>query len=247
MKEKIDLTRVPRHIAIIMDGNGRWAQKHQMHRYEGHREGVVSLHEVVEAADKVGVKYLTVYTFSTENWNRPQEEIDALMALMVIAIQQEIEGLMKNNVRLQVIGDMNRLPAVTKQALEDCIEQTSKNTGITMVLAISYSAHWEIVEAAKKMTEEVKEGKLEINSIDEKLFPNYLSTKNIPDPDLLIRTGGEHRISNYLLWQLAYAEFYFTDVYWPEFRGNNLYEAIIEFQKRERRFGKTGEQVKNND
>ena len=247
MKEKIDLTRVPQHIAIIMDGNGRWAQKNQMDRYMGHREGVVSLHEVVEAADKVGVKYLTVYTFSTENWNRPQEEVDALMSLMIIAIQQEIEGLMKNNVRLQVIGDINRLPQSTKNALDACIEETSKNTGLTMVLAISYSAHWEITEAAKKIAQEVKERNLEIDSIDEKLFSSYLSTKNIPDPDLLIRTGGEHRISNYLLWQLAYAEFYFTDVYWPEFRGDNLYEAIIEFQKRERRFGKIGEQVKNND
>ncbi len=247
MKEKIDLTRVPQHIAIIMDGNGRWAQKNQMDRYMGHREGVVSLHETVEAADKVGVKYLTVYTFSTENWNRPQEEVNALMALMVMAIQQEIEGLMKNNVRLQVIGDINRLPQVTKSALETCIEETSKNTGLTLILAISYSSHWEITEAAKKIAQAVKKGDLEIEAIDEVLFSDYLSTKNIPDPDLLIRTGGEHRISNYLLWQLAYAEFYFTDVYWPEFRTNNLYEAILEFQKRERRFGKTGEQVKNND
>ncbi|GHT89057.1 isoprenyl transferase [Bacteroidia bacterium] len=245
-RSRIDLTRLPQHIAIILDGNGRWAQKNGMDRYKGHEEGVISVRKVVEAAGDIGIKYLTVYTFSTENWNRPQSEVDALMALMVIAIQRETPDLMKNNVRLQAIGDIDRLPKVTKDNLDACIEETSKNTGLTLVLALSYSSRWEITEAARKMAREVQEGKLKIEAINEKVISNHLSTKNIPDPDLLIRTGGEYRISNYLLWQLAYAELYFTPVYWPEFREENLYEAILDFQKRERRFGKTGEQVKTN-
>jgi undecaprenyl diphosphate synthase len=245
-RSRIDLTRLPQHIAIILDGNGRWAQKNGMDRYKGHEEGVISVRKVVEAAGDIGINYLTVYTFSTENWNRPQSEVDALMALMVIAIQRETPDLMKNNVRLQAIGNIDRLPQVTKDNLDACIEETSKNTGLTLVLALSYSSRWEITEAARKIAREVQEGKLEIEAINEKVISNHLSTKNIPDPDLLIRTGGEYRISNYLLWQLAYAELYFTPVYWPEFREENLYEAILDFQKRERRFGKTGEQVKNN-
>ncbi|MDR0864725.1 MAG: isoprenyl transferase [Candidatus Symbiothrix sp.] len=246
MKEQIDLTRLPRHIAIIMDGNGRWAKQNGMDRYMGHQEGVVSVRKVVEAAGDIGIKYLTVYTFSTENWNRPQEEVDALMALMVTAIQRETPDLMKNNVRLQVIGDVHRLPQVTKDNLNECIETTSHNTGLTLVLALSYSSRWEITEAAKTIARKVKEGSLEIENITEEVISKHLSTQNIPDPDLLIRTGGEYRISNYLLWQLAYAELYFTSVYWPEFREENLYEAILDFQKRERRFGKTGEQIKLN-
>jgi undecaprenyl diphosphate synthase len=244
MKEQIDLTRLPRHIAIIMDGNGRWAQKKGMNRYVGHQEGVVSVRKVVEAAGEIGIKYLTVYTFSTENWNRPQEEVDALMALMVTAVQRETPDLMKNNVRLQVIGDVERLPQQTKDSLYGCVEETGKNTGLTLVLALSYSSRWEITEAAKMIAKKVKEGSLEMENITEETISAYLSTRNIPDPDLLIRTGGESRISNYLLWQLAYAELYFTSVYWPEFREDNLYEAILDFQKRERRFGKTGEQIK---
>jgi undecaprenyl diphosphate synthase len=246
MKEQIDLTRIPRHIAIIMDGNGRWAKKNGMDRYMGHQEGVVSVRKVVEAAGEIGIEYLTIYTFSTENWNRPKEEVDALMALVVTAIQRETPDLMKNNVCLQVIGDVNRLPQVTKENLDECIETTSKNTGLTLVLALSYSSRWEITEAAKSIAKKVKEGRLEIENITEEVISKHLSTKNIPDPDLLIRTGGEYRISNYLLWQLAYAELYFTSVYWPEFREDNLYEAILDFQQRERRFGKTGEQIKLN-
>jgi undecaprenyl diphosphate synthase len=245
-RSRIDLTRLPQHIAIILDGNGRWAEQKGMDRYKGHEEGVVSVRKVVEAAGDIGIKYLTVYTFSTENWNRPQGEVDALMALMVTAIQRETPDLMKNNVRLQAIGDIDRLPQVTKDNLAGCIEETSKNTGLTLVLALSYSSRWEITEAARKIAREVQEGKLEPEAINEAVVSNHLTTKNIPDPDLLIRTGGEYRISNYLLWQMAYAELYFTAVYWPEFREENLYEAILDFQKRERRFGKTGEQIKLN-
>jgi undecaprenyl diphosphate synthase len=217
-----------------------------MDRYKGHEEGSVSVRKVVEAAGDIGVNYLTVYAFSTENWNRPQSEVDALMALMVIAIQRETPDLMKNNVRLLAIGDIDRLPQVTKDTLDACLEETSKNTGLTLVLALSYSSRWEITEAARKIAREVQEGKLDIKAVNEAVISNHLTTKNIPDPDLLIRTGGEYRISNYLLWQLTYAELYFTTVYWPEFREENLYEAILDFQKRERRFGKTGEQIKLN-
>lgn len=244
MKEQIDLKRLPKHIAIIMDGNGRWAQKNGMDRYKGHQEGVVSVRKIVEAAGEIGIKYLTIYTFSTENWDRPQEEVVALMELMVIAIQRETEDLMKNNVRLQVIGDIDRLPQITKDNLSVCVEKTSKNTGLTLVLALSYSARWEITETTKNIAGKVKEGKLNVENITEDVISDHLLTRSIPDPDLLIRTGGEYRISNYLLWQLAYAELYFTSVYWPEFRADNLYEAIVDFQKRERRFGKTGEQIK---
>ncbi|MCL1937982.1 MAG: isoprenyl transferase [Candidatus Azobacteroides sp.] len=245
MKEQIDLKHLPRHVAIIMDGNGRWAQKNGKSRYEGHQEGVVSVRKVVEAAGEIGIKYLTVYTFSTENWNRPQEEVDALMTLVVSVIQRETPDLMKNNVRLQVIGDIERLPQITRNNLLACIEETKKNTGLILVLAFSYSSRWEITEAAKAIAQEAANGKIEIGKIDETMISNHLTTKDIPDPDLLIRTGGEYRISNYLLWQLAYTELYFTPIYWPEFREDHLYEAILDFQKRERRFGKTGEQVKN--
>ena len=247
MKEKIDLTRLPKHIAIIMDGNGRWAQENGMDRYMGHQEGVVSVRKIAEAAGDIGIEYLTVYTFSTENWNRPKEEVDALMALMVTAIQRETPDLMANNVRLQAIGDIERLPKVTRENLEGCIEETSRNTGLTLALALSYSSRWEITDATKKIANKVKEGSLEINQITEETISEHLSTSQMPDPDLLIRTGGEHRISNYLMWQLSYAELYFTNTYWPEFRENNLYEAILDFQKRERRFGKTGEQVKTEE
>jgi undecaprenyl diphosphate synthase len=245
MKEQIDSTRLPQHIAIIMDGNGRWAQKNGMERYQGHQEGAVSVRKVVEAAGEIGIKYLTLYAFSTENWNRPQEEVDALMALLITTIQRETPDLMKNNVRLQTIGDTERLPEASKQELFWCINETSKNTGLTLVLALSYSSRWEITEAARKIAKSVKDSQLALNEINETLVSDFLTTKNIPDPDLLIRTGGEHRISNYLLWQLAYAELYFTPVYWPEFRENSLFEAIIDFQKRERRFGKTGEQIQS--
>lgn len=247
LREEIDLDRIPVHIAIIMDGNGRWAQKNGMHRFMGHKEGVVSVRKVVEAAGRLGVKYMTVYTFSTENWNRPKEEVDALMSLMVTAIRNEAADLMTNNVHLRAIGDIGRLPEITRRELESCIEETRKNTGVELILALSYSSRWEMTEAVKKIAGTVKNGLLDIDRIDEKTVAGYLATKDIPDPDLLIRTGGEYRISNYLLWQLAYAELYFTDTYWPDFREESLYAAILDYQKRQRRFGKTGEQIQSND
>jgi undecaprenyl diphosphate synthase len=244
MEKEIDLTKLPGHIAIIMDGNGRWAKQKGMDRYAGHQEGVVSVRSVIETAGKIGIKYLTLYTFSTENWNRPQEEVNALMALMVTVIQREAADLMANNVRLQVIGDIDRLPESTCAKVKALIEETGKNTGLTVVLALSYSSRWEIAEAAKRIAIQVKEGSMEIADITENIVSEHLTTKNIPDPDLLIRTGGEYRISNFLMWQLSYAELYFTDLYWPEFREKDLYDAILDYQKRERRFGKTGDQLK---
>ena len=243
LKETIDLERLPKHIAIIMDGNGRWAKKNGMNRLMGHKEGVASVKKISEAIGKLGIDYLTLYTFSTENWNRPQEEVDALMELMVTAIQNESEDLMTNNVRLTAIGNIDRLPPITYANLIQTIRKTSKNTGLNLTLALSYSSRWEITEAAKAIAASVKSGSLRIDRINEKTIAEHLTTHGTPDPDLLIRTGGERRISNYLLWQLAYAELYFTDIYWPDFREENLYEAIVDYQQRERRFGKTGEQV----
>jgi undecaprenyl diphosphate synthase len=243
LKDSIDLTKIPTHIAVIMDGNGRWAKKNGMDRFMGHKEGVVSVRKVVEAAGKLGVKYMTVYTFSTENWNRPKEEVDSLMALMVTAIRNESADLMTNNVRLQVIGDIDKLPEITLKELHGCVDETKNNTGLTLILALSYSSRWELTKMVKKIAGKVKDGLLDIQNINEETLAENLSTKGIPDPDLLIRTGGECRISNYLLWQLAYAELYFSDVFWPEFREENLYEAILDYQSRERRFGKTGEQI----
>jgi len=243
LKETIDLERLPKHIAVIMDGNGRWAKQNGMDRYMGHKEGVVSVRKITEAAGRLGIDYMTLYTFSTENWNRPKGETDALMELMVTAIRNEAEDLMTNNVRLTVIGDIDRLPPVTYDSLTETIRKTSKNTGLNLTLAISYSSRWELTEAAKKIAVAVKNNLLDIEQINEHTISENLATCNTPDPDLLIRTGGERRISNYLLWQLAYAELYFTDVYWPAFREEDLYAAILDFQKRERRFGKTGEQI----
>jgi undecaprenyl diphosphate synthase len=243
LKEAIDLKRIPTHIAVIMDGNGRWAQENGMERFMGHKEGVVSVRKIVEAGGQLGIKYLTVYTFSTENWNRPREEVDALMALMITAVRRETKDLMANNVRLHTIGDIDRLPPLTRRELDACIDETKNNTGLNLILALSYSSKWELTEAVRKIARQVKDGTLQIAQINEQVISNHLTTKDIPDPDLLIRTGGEFRISNYLLWQSAYAEFYFTDTYWPDFREENLYAAIIDYQKRERRFGKTGEQI----
>ncbi|MDR0769554.1 MAG: isoprenyl transferase [Dysgonamonadaceae bacterium] len=243
LKEEIDLKQLPVHIAVIMDGNGRWAQKNGMERFMGHREGVVSVRKIVEAAGALGIKYLTVYTFSTENWHRPQEEVNALMALMVTAVRRETKDLMANKVRLRTIGDIDRLPLLTRKELDISIEETKNNTGLNLILALSYSSKWELTEAVKKIAGKVKDGIMSAEQIDEPMISNHLTTKDIPDPDLLIRTGGEFRVSNYLLWQLAYAELYFTDTFWPDFREENLYAAIVDFQKRERRFGKTGEQI----
>jgi len=241
--EEVDKSKLPQHVAIIMDGNGRWAKSRGEDRSEGHREGVVSVRKVVEAAVALGLKYLTVYTFSTENWNRPDEEVKALMSLMVAAIYRETPDLMKNNVRLLTIGDTDRLPEDVRNTLAGCIKQTSGNTGTTLVLALSYSSRWEIVQAAKRLAEDVRTGNIDAGDIDESVFSSYLTTNDIPDPDLLIRTGGEKRISNFLLWQLSYSELSFTDIYWPDFRENELYEAILSYQQRERRFGKTSEQI----
>ena len=241
--EEIDKDRLPQHVAIIMDGNGRWAKAQGKDRSYGHQEGVVSVRRVVEAATTIGLKYLTVYTFSTENWNRPEAEVKALMSLLVSAIHRETQDLMKNNVRLMAIGNLDRLPEDAHATLLDCIKQTSANTGTTLVLALSYSSRWEITEAVRQLAVQVLEKKINPNDITEAVVSDHLTTKGIPDPDLLIRTGGEKRISNFLLWQCSYAEFYFTDVFWPAFREEELYEAILYYQQRERRFGKTSEQL----
>ena len=241
--EKIDKNRLPRHVAIIMDGNGRWAKAKGKDRSFGHQEGVVSVRKIMDAVTQLGLKYLTLYTFSTENWNRPEEEVEALMSLLVSAIHRETPDMMKKNVRLTAIGDLSRLREDAYNTLQECIDTTSANTGTTLVLALSYSSRWEITRAARQLAQEVLEQKINPNDITEAMVSDHLTTKNIPDPDLLIRTGGEKRISNFLLWQLSYAEFFFTDVFWPDFREEELYEAILYYQQRERRFGKTSEQL----
>ncbi|MFT3752071.1 MAG: isoprenyl transferase [Paludibacter sp.] len=237
-KEKIDLNRLPVHVAIIMDGNGRWAKERGYDRIFGHQNGVTSVRETTEAAAEIGIKYLTLYAFSTENWNRPQSEVDALMELLINTIEKETPQLHKNNVRLLAIGDLSRLPESAGEKLQRCIDTTSKNTGLSLVLALSYSSRWEITNAAKNICKEVLEGKISIEDINDDVFSDYLTTKSIPDPDLMIRTSGEVRISNFLLWQIAYSELYFTQTHWPAFRKEDLYQAIYEFQQRERRFGK---------
>lgn len=240
-KEKIDKERLPKHIAIIMDGNGRWAKQRDLDRTYGHREGADSVKQIIDIAGRIGVSYLTLYTFSTENWNRPSEEVQALMALLVELVSKETPDLIKNGIRLKAIGDLSRLPELTRATLEKSIEATSACTRLTVVLALSYSSRWEIMEAARRMALALNKG--EIENIDEAVVAEYLTTKDIPDPDLLIRTGGEYRISNFLLWQVAYSEFYFTETLWPDFRDEAFCEAIVEYQRRERRFGKTSEQV----
>lgn len=241
--EKIDKNRLPRHVAIIMDGNGRWAKAKGKDRSFGHQEGVVSVRKIMDAVTQLGLKYLTLYTFSTENWNRPEEEVQALMSLLVSAIHRETPDMMKKNVRLTAIGDLSRLREDAYNTLQECIDTTSANTGTTLVLALSYSSRWEITTAVRQLAQEILEQKINPNDITEAMVSDHLTTKNIPDPDLLIRTGGEKRISNFLLWQLSYAEFFFTDVFWPDFREEELYEAILYYQQRERRFGKTSEQL----
>lgn len=243
LKSQIDLNRLPKHVAIIMDGNGRWAKQRGKPRVFGHHNGVTSVREVTEVAAELGVEYLTLYAFSTENWNRPSAEVTALMTLLVQTIHSEVNTLNKNNIRLQAIGDLSRLPAKTHKALLDGIEKTKNNTRMTLVLALNYSAKWEILDTVKKIAIQIEEGKLTSTQIDEHIFEAGLSTSGIPDPELMIRTSGEHRLSNFLLWQLAYAEFYFTDTLWPDFRKNDFYQAILDYQNRERRFGKTSEQI----
>ena len=242
-KEQLDTERVPRHIAIIMDGNGRWAKKKRMPRVFGHRSGVKSVREATEAAGEIGVEYLTLYTFSTENWNRPQLEVTAIMELLVSTIEAEIGNLHENNVRLRTIGDIEQLPRASYEKLLEGIELTKNNSGLTLVLALNYSAKREILKATRELAKRVEAGDLHADDIDEERFANALHTRGIPDPELLIRTSGETRISNFLLWQIAYSELYFTPVFWPDFRRDNLYEAIVNYQNRERRFGKISEQL----
>lgn len=245
LREQIDDQKLPRHIAIIMDGNGRWAKQKGRPRVFGHRSAVKSVRDTTETAAELGIEYLTLYAFSTENWNRPAAEVNALMTLLVETIRVELATLNKNNIRLQAIGDISKLPSASHRALMQGIEDTKNNTRMTLVLALNYSAKWEIMQAVKKIAKEVQKSDLIPEEINENLFSSYLSTKGIPDPELLIRTSGETRISNFLLWQIAYAELYFTPIYWPDFRKNNLYQAIIDYQNRERRFGRTSEQLLN--
>ena len=235
--------RLPRHIAIIMDGNGRWAKEKGEDRLYGHYQGVESVRDVVEGAAELGIGYLTLYAFSTENWDRPAEEVSGLMELLVTTIRKEVSTLNKNNIRLHVIGDLNMLPANAQNELMEAIEITAVNTGLNLIMALSYSGGWESLEAVRGIASAVKEGSLDPASIDEKIFQDHLSTHAFPDPELMIRTSGEYRISNFLLYQLAYAELYFTDICWPDFRKENLYQAIVDYQQRERRFGKISEQL----
>jgi len=242
-KDQIDLLRLPQHIAIIMDGNGRWAKGKGKLRVFGHRNGVQSVRDVVEGAAELGIKYITLYTFSSENWNRPKLEVSAIMELMIATIHKEINNFMKNNIRLNAIGDLKMLPGKAYTELTSAINKTAENTGITLTLALSYSSRREIVQAVRNVAEKVQKGELNIADIDEETFENNLYTNGMPDPELMIRTSGEYRISNYLLWQIAYAELYFTPKLWPDFRRDDLFEAIIDYQKRERRFGMISEQL----
>lgn len=241
--EKIDKEHLPRHIAIIMDGNGRWAKEKGEDRLFGHFHGVESVRNIVEGSAELGIEYLTLYAFSTENWDRPEYEVVGLMELLVSTIRKEVESLNKNNIRLHVIGDMNMLPEYAKNELDEALGITKKNTGLNLIMALSYSGRWELLNAVKNIAYEVKQGKLTVEAIDQDTLQRFLCTSGFPDPELMIRTSGEYRISNFLLYQLAYAELYFTNVRWPDFRKENLYEAIIDYQGRERRFGKTSEQM----
>ena len=240
---QIDKDHLPRHIAIIMDGNGRWAKEQGQDRLFGHFHGVESVRNIVEGCAELGIEYLTLYAFSTENWDRPQYEVVGLMELLVTTIRNEVESLDKNNIRLHVIGDLSMLPEYARKELNEALEFTKNNTGLNLIMALSYSGRWELLNAVKNIAWEVKQGKLNVEEIDQDILQQFLCTSAFPDPELMIRTSGEYRISNFLLYQLAYAELYFTNVRWPDFRKQNLYEAIIDYQHRERRFGKTSEQV----
>jgi undecaprenyl diphosphate synthase len=246
LKQSIDKKNVPQHVAIIMDGNGRWATKQGEDRVFGHHEGVNSVREIVEACGEIGVKHLTLYEFSTENWNRPKEEVDALMELLVATISMETPNLDKKGVKLQAIGDIESLPQSCQKELQESIDFTAKNDTLTLILALSYSSKWEITNAVKQIAKKVEEGKMNSKDITTKDIEKHLSTSKWPEPELMIRTSGEHRISNFLLWQLAYAEFYFTETLWPDFRKNEFFKAILSYQNRERRFGQTSEQIANN-
>ena len=246
-KEQIDSGKLPRHIAIIMDGNGRWAQEQGQDRLFGHYQGVISVRKVVEAATEIGIEYLTLYAFSTENWERPEEEVTGLMTLFVDTIAKEVPDLHKNNIKLRFIGNLGLLPDHARAALDNATAQTAQNTGLTLIVALSYSSRWELVEAAKNIARKVKAGSLSMDHITETTLSEALTTSEFPDPELMIRTSGEFRISNFLLYQLAYAELYFTETRWPDFRKDDLIKAILDFQSRERRFGKTSNQLLPND
>jgi len=245
MKQSIDPYNLPQHIAVIMDGNGRWAKNRGAERIFGHQNAITAVKEITESCAELGVNYLTLYAFSMENWGRPKNEVDGLMQLLVSTIKVEIDTLQKNNVRLRTIGQIENLPKSCQIELQEAIDETSLNTGLTLILALSYSGRWEIMEAVKQIAYEVKSGKLEISDINSSIFKNYLETNFIPDPELLIRTSGEMRISNFLLWQIAYTEIYITEKLWPDFRKEDLYKAIINYQNRDRRFGKISDQVKS--
>ena len=241
--DRIDINRLPQHVAIIMDGNGRWAKRHGKTRVFGHKSAIKSVREVTEACAELGVPYLTLYAFSKENWDRPKMEVNALMTLLVSTIRSETATLQKNNIRLLTIGDTQSLPRKAQRELQEAMEQTKDNDRMTLILALSYGAKWEILNATKRIANEVKAGNLDPEMINEEMFEHYLTTADVPNPELLIRTSGEQRISNFLLWQIAYAELYFTETLWPDFRKENLYEAIVDYQQRERRFGKISEQL----
>lgn len=244
-KEQVNINALPSHVAVIMDGNGRWAQKHGEERVFGHQSGVVSVRDTVEAAAELGIKYLTLYAFSTENWNRPQDEVDALMMLLVHSINSEMQSLQKNKVSLGIIGDTEKMPKAVREELFNAIEETKNNDGLKLILALSYSGRWEIMNAVRKVVLEVKNKKLDESNLSFDHFEKYLETSKTPDPELLIRTSGEFRISNFLLWQIAYTELYFTDVLWPDFRKADFFDAIVDYQSRERRFGKISAQIKS--
>ncbi len=246
-KELLDKDKIPQHVAVIMDGNGRWARDKGLPRVMGHKNGVTAVRNTTEIAAELGVKYLTLYAFSTENWNRPKLEVNALMQLLIETVKRELKTLQKNDIKLDVIGDVSQLPAKSRSALEYGIKETAGNKRMTLILALNYSARWEITQAAKALAQDLKEGVISEEEINEASFNNYLCTKNIPDPELMIRTSGEKRISNFLLWQLAYTELYFVDTRWPDFKKEDFIEAIINYQSRERRFGKTSEQIKEKE
>lgn len=242
--DAIDYAKLPKHIAIIMDGNGRWAKQRNEERAFGHQNGIKAVREVIEGAGEIGIKFITLYAFSTENWNRPKDEVDAIMSLLVNVIHAEVDSLNKNNVRLKAIGNLKSLPIDCQNVLASALEKTAQNKGLTLVLALNYSAKWEIIEAVKNISQKTLNNQLDVDQIDDELFENHLSTSFMPNPDLLIRTSGEQRLSNFLLWQLAYTELYFTPTLWPDFTKESLYEAIVSFQQKERRYGKTSEQLK---
>ena len=247
LKNKIDLQKLPLHIAIIMDGNGRWAKEKGKDRLYGHFNGVESVRNIVEGCAELGIKYLTLYAFSTENWDRPADEVSGLMELLVQTIKQEVPTLNKNNISLRVIGDLDMLPENARKELNDAIAETAQNTGLTLAMALSYSSRWEILNAVKQIAKDVFQNKLTAEQLTETVFCRYLNTSGMPDPELMIRTSGEFRISNFLLYQAAYTELYFTNTLWPDFRKENLYEALVDYQLRERRFGKTAEQLNKED